>query len=203
MNKLYVLDVEMMLAQKQDLYMYFTNLKGIKKNKPEIEEQFVDHDLKEALKQVDGQPIEYDLSTMVTLEQFKTFTKLQMERFSRMTEFEFIYPDFKIVKKYELLKKVAQTFGTDYVSVNAIKEYQEEKAKPYYHDEDDDNANLDDQQRINAQAQVNDEENTQLISQPKSTIIEISQVKDVFERIMDSRLDHYKKKVEKGNKEMD
>ena len=54
MNKLYVLDVEMMLAQKQDLYMYFTNLKGIKKNKPEIEEQFVDHDLKEALKQVDG-----------------------------------------------------------------------------------------------------------------------------------------------------
>lgn len=67
-----------------------------------------------------------------------------MERFSRMTEFEFIYPDFKIVKKYELLKKVAQTFGTDYVSVNAIKEYQEEKAKPYYHDEDDDNANLDD-----------------------------------------------------------
>lgn len=34
MNKIYALDVEVQLAQKQDVYLYFANIKGIKMTKP-------------------------------------------------------------------------------------------------------------------------------------------------------------------------
>jgi len=46
---MYALDVEVTFAQKQDLYLYFSNLKGIKKNKPEIEDHFADQDIRQAL----------------------------------------------------------------------------------------------------------------------------------------------------------
>ena len=46
LNKLYALDVEVFLAQRQDLCLYLTHIKGIKKNKPELENFFIERDIR-------------------------------------------------------------------------------------------------------------------------------------------------------------
>jgi hypothetical protein len=56
-----------------------------------------------------------------------------MKRYSRMVEFEFIYPDEKMELKYQWLQKLAEIQGNERVTLGIVKDYQDEKAKPFYH----------------------------------------------------------------------
>ena len=101
--------------------MYFTNLKGIKLTKQEVENHFIDHDLRLAL---DNQSrSDLDQNTQVSFEQYKVLTKIQNERYSRMIDFEFIYPVEKILKKFEWLKDLSAIYGNSDVTVEVIKDY--------------------------------------------------------------------------------
>ena len=108
-----------------------------------------------------------------------------MERFGRLSNFEFYFPEDKIEQKYEWLKDLSKMSGSDYVTVSAIKEYQDEKAKPYFHDVE---------VEENIEKENADEENRP-INLTKTTIIDISLVKDIYEKILDGRLNDYKKQI--------
>jgi hypothetical protein len=89
MNRIYALDVEVFLAQKQDLMLYFSNVKGIrpKMNKPEIERHFLDRDLKVTKDLFFEDTDEIDENLTLSTSEFTKFINIQLERFSRMVGF--------------------------------------------------------------------------------------------------------------------
>jgi hypothetical protein len=59
----------------------------------------------------------------LSFDEFKKYTENQMLRYSRMCEFEFIYPEEKIKLKYEWLEELAIILGNEHVTLGTVKDF--------------------------------------------------------------------------------